>query len=762
MSIRQPVQFDVVYTWVNGSEADFDVCRVHYQLQNPLVRSYMEDHKALSKRNFQDLDMLRYSVRSLSRYARMHAIEMQSTDNGITTMNTVVKPPLLRKIFIVSADAPNKTLANELHKKIQETKRQIHEQWAMDQLQEIRRIQGAQVAVKDTLSTESIQEQPVKKLIQEEPIKEEPVHKPNQEESIQKEPIQEEPFPSVEDKVQFVESGPLINIAEAPTPVWQQPPEDIEHLEDTNSSFVERGQVPYWLDRSPSVRKKIDTVHHRDIFPDPSPLPVYHSSPITANLHRVAGLQELFLYMTDEMFLGDNVSAADFYTPLYGFVFRFRFDSLVPPSVRIKPKTSNRLHTTNMDYLQYTNSLLSQKFGPRFRPALSGQIQVVSRSIIQEIEQLWPDAFLQASRTRFAFQEDAANLVPSFMAAHFVIERLRETQLRSFWKHRLDQNGNGKLEPEERHQLCELLRKWITSNETDQAGRPLLPKHLTTGLAPISHLQDYKTVLFDARYNDRPDLKTTYLLSSFDSVPFLLNNANLSREIPVHVPTDNDGYLAQDRSPQKPYTVETPPNRRTCAMDLQFCFGEQFLNESTVLDEAASSAIFQRIAFDQFHCGDCLLHIVMMSNSGVDFEEEQAPEQYHRTLLFRRQRPPPRVHRQSRSEWRPSQHRLGLNAILPLRNRTSENEYQRIVNDLYRYNYVFGTSSETTANIAHREDISSVGSRLQLGSRNTFLRIKDRLDGTDTPQLLSAFLQQRFFEPSPWEVTPHDEGAKGR
>ncbi|WP_421858465.1 stealth conserved region 3 domain-containing protein [Oricola sp.] len=63
--------------------------------------------------------------------------------------------------------------------------------------------------------------------------------------------------------------------------------------------LVTNGQVPGWLDRS-TVR----LVSHREIFPDPSVLPVFNSCAIELCLHRIEGLSRHFLYMNDDMFFG--------------------------------------------------------------------------------------------------------------------------------------------------------------------------------------------------------------------------------------------------------------------------------------------------------------------------------------------------------------------------------------------------------------------------------------------------------------------------
>lgn len=79
-----------------------------------------------------------------------------------------------------------------------------------------------------------------------------------------------------------------------------------------NIYIVTSGQVPAWLDQASG---RIRVVSHENIFEDPSSLPTFNSHAIEAQLHRIPGLAEHFIYMNDDVFLGQTVSPADFFTP---------------------------------------------------------------------------------------------------------------------------------------------------------------------------------------------------------------------------------------------------------------------------------------------------------------------------------------------------------------------------------------------------------------------------------------------------------------
>lgn len=63
--------------------------------------------------------------------------------------------------------------------------------------------------------------------------------------------------------------------------------------------IVTDGQVPEWLD---TANPKISVVDHRDIFSDPSVLPVFNSHAIESQLHHIPGLADHYLYLNDDCF----------------------------------------------------------------------------------------------------------------------------------------------------------------------------------------------------------------------------------------------------------------------------------------------------------------------------------------------------------------------------------------------------------------------------------------------------------------------------
>ncbi len=63
--------------------------------------------------------------------------------------------------------------------------------------------------------------------------------------------------------------------------------------------IVTDSQVPSWLDTD---HPKLTVIDHRDIFSDPSILPVFNSHAIESQLHHIPGLADHYLYLNDDCF----------------------------------------------------------------------------------------------------------------------------------------------------------------------------------------------------------------------------------------------------------------------------------------------------------------------------------------------------------------------------------------------------------------------------------------------------------------------------
>uniref|UniRef100_T1K857 LNR domain-containing protein n=1 Tax=Tetranychus urticae TaxID=32264 RepID=T1K857_TETUR len=83
-----------------------------------------------------------------------------------------------------------------------------------------------------------------------------------------------------------------------------------------NIYLVTNGQIPNWINADhPQLR----LISHEDIFPNKNDLPTFNSAAIEVHLHRIPGLSEKFIYFNDDIMLGKPVFLDDFYSPTSGY-----------------------------------------------------------------------------------------------------------------------------------------------------------------------------------------------------------------------------------------------------------------------------------------------------------------------------------------------------------------------------------------------------------------------------------------------------------
>jgi hypothetical protein len=79
-----------------------------------------------------------------------------------------------------------------------------------------------------------------------------------------------------------------------------------------NIYIVTDEQVPDWLDETVPGLKVID---HKEIFSDPSVLPVFNSHAIGAQIHHIKDLSDRYLYLNDDMMFGRLITPHKFFYP---------------------------------------------------------------------------------------------------------------------------------------------------------------------------------------------------------------------------------------------------------------------------------------------------------------------------------------------------------------------------------------------------------------------------------------------------------------
>ena len=111
---------------------------------------------------------------------------------------------------------------------------------------------------------------------------------------------------------------------------------------------TQRPQVPSFLGEFP----RASVVHHDQIFRDGHVLPTFSSRAIETNLHRIPGLTEHFIYLNDDMFLGQPLTPSDFFLetasghlPILRTVKRWKPSRSSPRSLALHLQYAEELQT---------------------------------------------------------------------------------------------------------------------------------------------------------------------------------------------------------------------------------------------------------------------------------------------------------------------------------------------------------------------------------------------------------------------------------
>ncbi|MFB8145239.1 stealth family protein [Microbacterium sp. NPDC056003] len=153
--------------------------------------------------------------------------------------------------------------------------------------------------------------------------------------------------------------------------------------------------TPAWLLDHP----KVTVVRSEEFFADPSSLPTHNSHAVEAQLHRIPGLAEHFLYSNDDMFFGRLVEPELFFTP--AGVTKF-----VECEVRIGSGDPAAHRSGHDNGLRVNRALLQDRFGRRIVRDLEHCATPLRRSVMAELEETFPDDFARTAASRFRSATD--------------------------------------------------------------------------------------------------------------------------------------------------------------------------------------------------------------------------------------------------------------------------------------------------------------------------------------------------------------------
>lgn len=153
--------------------------------------------------------------------------------------------------------------------------------------------------------------------------------------------------------------------------------------------------APAWLLEHP----KVTIVRSDEFFADPSTLPTHNSHAVEAQLHRIPGLAEHFLYSNDDMFFGRAVEPELFFSS--GGITKF-----VECEIRIGAGGTAAHRSGHDNGLRVNRALLHDRFGRSIVRDLEHCATPLRRSVMAELEQTFPDDFARTAASRFRSATD--------------------------------------------------------------------------------------------------------------------------------------------------------------------------------------------------------------------------------------------------------------------------------------------------------------------------------------------------------------------
>lgn len=155
--------------------------------------------------------------------------------------------------------------------------------------------------------------------------------------------------------------------------------------------IVTDGQRPDWLDPD---HPDVTVVDHKEIFADPSVLPVFNSHAIETQLHHIPGLSEHFLYLNDDFFLGRPLPPSTFFEA--NGITRF-FPSAVHVPFGEPESEESPVHAAGMNNRRLLDGLTGRTLTQKMRHVP----YALRRSLLAELEERFPAEFAATASHRF-------------------------------------------------------------------------------------------------------------------------------------------------------------------------------------------------------------------------------------------------------------------------------------------------------------------------------------------------------------------------
>lgn len=306
----------------------------------------------------------------------------------------------------------------------------------------------------------------------------------------------------------------------------------------------------------------------------------FSSCAVEARLDRLQSDNDKVMILSDDMFLSNQHSAADIYSPLYGlpFVFEYAWPHYTidyPPAFG-----SLEFRFGEHPYLYFCAYLLHVRFGWEYRSYNKHTVHSLSRTIMRELRSTFPSAFELSSAQRFRGESPSIHLW--FLFDWYVIERHREALIWSYLFGKLQEDGSTTLNIKD---LREGLLEIDTSTEFSRAS-----------------LMSEKVKSAYENADIEPNLASQFLWSSADG--------------PVWLSAENERDLAQrvDEALLHNRTFDEARKLAPCEMKPE-CF--EFANIKS--GDVPTELIFDKWRRTDRGCGDCMINALLRKSGPLGF-----------------------------------------------------------------------------------------------------------------------------------------------
>ncbi|KAI1284030.1 hypothetical protein F5Y07DRAFT_407533 [Xylaria sp. FL0933] len=328
-------------------------------------------------------------------------------------------------------------------------------------------------------------------------------------------------------------------------------------------------QRPIWLSDDDETKGVIQVLGQESFFGEKEKecLPTFNS--LKSQIYMTPSTTDQMVALSDDMFLGMDHAASDFYSPLFGNVMAFKSDHYNAKSLSKGSMPS----FGEKPFAYYTSYLLNHRFGERNRQVQAHFAHSVSRAVMSEAMASFPRPSMNGACQRFR-GESLYQIYPWFAGFHYSIERFREVLIWSFIALRSDIDSNGYLDFEERSRLLAAI----------ELGKHQFGKRDSTVAPPPGLIYE----------RDRMYLKIAQLLQQAGLQPPKVNVNVLW--------TSMDGPATIRKVKCNTFSVDK-------------CLGDSF--ESSLSDEMSRnpdftvSNVFARLSQAHPSCGDCLLKFAL-------------------------------------------------------------------------------------------------------------------------------------------------------